>query len=228
MIVNPDSFSGFVPQSLKFFRDLQRNNNREWFTNHRDEFDRFIMEPMQCLVADLTPMIAELDPQIVTDPKRTISRIYRDVRFSNDKTPYWPYLWIAFRHDSKTWFHAPTFFFEIDGSQYSFGMNIYAPSAATMRRFRDKIDADPRRFADVIEPIRRSKTLALREDRYKRPLPCEHGSVVEPWYQCKTIAVMSSREPDKTLFSKKLVDLLLDRYVLLKPLYDYLWSATVF
>ncbi len=220
-------FTGFVPRSLEFFHDLDRNNDRVWFAEHREEYDRFVLGPMTRLIADLVPMMLELDPRIVADPKRAIARIHRDVRFSNDKTPYWPYLWAAFRHDSNVWFHAPTYFFEIDGTGYSFGMNIYAPSAATMRRFREKIDIDPKAFLSVIDPIRRGRTFELKEDRYKRRLPCEHGPAIDPWYQSKSIAVLTEREPDKTLFSKKLVDLLMDRYVLLKPLYDFLWSVTV-
>ncbi len=219
-------FDGFSPGSLKFFHDLERNNNREWFAEHKDEYVRYAAEPMKRLVVSLAPMIRQLDPLILTDPNRTMSRIYRDTRFANDKTPYWPYLWIAFRHASKTWYSAPTFFFEIDGSGYSFGMNIYAPSAATMRRFRERIDADPRRFLETIEPVRKSRSLRLKPDHYKRRLPCELGKRIEPWYQSRAIAVFASREPDKTLYSKKLVDLLIDRYVLLKPLYDFLWSVT--
>ena len=221
------SFAGFTPQALKFFHDLDRNNDRQWFAEHREKYVQYVVEPMKRLVTDLTPMMLELDPKIVTDPNRAISRIYRDTRFAHDKTPYWPYLWAAFRHDSKAWFHAPTYFFSLEATHYSFGMNIYAPSAATMRRFRDKIDDDPQAFLRVIEPIRKNKRFHLKEARYKRRLPCEHGPVIEPWYQSKEIAVLTDREPDKTLYSKKLVDLLMDQYVLLKPLYDFLWSITV-
>ncbi len=226
-IADESPFAGFTPQSLKFFRNLEKNNNREWFAEHRDEYIRLVADPMKRLVVGLAPMIRQLDPHIVTEPGRTISRICRDVRFSRDKTPYWPYLWIAFRHNAKAWFSAPTYFFEIDGSHYSFGMNIYMPSAATMRRFREMIDADPDAFRKIIKPILKNKKFKLESDKYKRRITCDHGAIIEPWYQSKTIAVVMRRDPDETLYSKKLVDLLMNRYVQLKPLYDFLWKATV-
>ncbi len=220
-------FTGFTPQGLKFFHDLDRNNNREWFAEHKDEYVKFISEPMKRLVADLGPMIQELDPQVVTDPNRTVSRIYRDTRFSNDKSPYRPRTWFAFKRNLDGWTSTPTYFFQIEEKQYEFGMGMYSATPATMRRFREKIDDDPQKFLNVIEPIRKSRTLKLDPLPYKRRLPCDLGKIVEPWYQSKSIAVLAYREPDKTLFSKKLVDFLIDQFVLLKPLYDFLWSVTV-
>ena len=225
--MNDVPFTGFTPQSLDFFRRLEKNNDREWFAAHREEYKTLVADPMLRLVAELTPMMRQMDSGIVTDPRRAVARIHRDTRFSRDKTPYWPYLWFAFRHNSKTWFHMPTYFFELDGSQYSFGLNIYTPSAATMRRFRGKIDADASAFQNVIRPILRSRTLRLRDDRYKRRIPSAHGQVIDAWYQCRAITVMTYREPDKTLFSKKLIDLLIDRFLVMKPLYDFLWEVTV-
>ncbi len=220
-------FAGFSPRSLKFLNDLDRNNNREWFARHKDEFVQHVADPMKRLVADLAPMVLELDPQLVTAPNRVIARIHRDTRFSHDKSPYRPRIWLAFKRNVESSMIAPVFMFQLEGSRYLFGAGIACASPATMRCFREKVDADPKAFLKIIEPFRKHKSLKLESDRYKRSLPHEHGPIIDPWYQSKTIAVIAHREPDKTLYSKKLVDLLLDQYVLLKPLYDFLWSVTV-
>jgi uncharacterized protein (TIGR02453 family) len=221
------SFRGFSPQGLKFLHDLDAHNNRDWFAEHRNDYLRFVSEPMKQLVAALAPMISELDPLAITTPNRTVSRIYRDTRFSNDKTPYRPRLWFAFKRNVEFWTETPTYFFQLEEKQYMFGMGMYSASAATMRRFRAMIDDDPEHFLRLIEPVRKSKTFKLETDQYKRRLPCEHSVTIDAWYQSKSIAVLARREPDKTLMSPKLVDMLIERFVLLQPLYNFIWKATV-
>jgi uncharacterized protein (TIGR02453 family) len=220
-------FQGFSPKILRFFHNLERNNNRDWFLEHRDDYDVHVAEPVKRLVLELVPMVQELDSQIVTEPRRIISRIHRDTRFSNDKTPYRPRVWIAFKRNVESWMLTPAYFFQVQEKDYWFGMGMYADQPATMQRFRRMIDSDPERFLQVIEPIRKNKSLKLEPNRYKRLFPCSHSKAIDAWYQNKSIAVYATREPDKTLFSSKLPDFLMERFVLLKPLYDFLWKAVV-
>lgn len=220
-------FQGFSPQTLDFLRRLERNNDKKWFTENREKYVKNVAEPMKSLAASLVPIVSELDPHIVTDPKRIVSRIYRDTRFSKDKTPYWTHPWMAFRRPLENWFHVPTYFFEIHKEGYTFGMNIFRPSSTTMRRFRNKIDDAPEDFEKLIAPVHRSRSLKLETEKYKRCLPCEYTEPVFSWYQSRYVEVICRRKPDKTLYSSKLLDLTADGFVRLKPLYDFLWSCVV-
>ena len=85
-----NSFSGFTPESLSFFESLAANNNKVWFEEHRDDFEQCLMEPLKGLVSDLSGAMLAIDPELVTIPAvdKTISRIYRDTRFSRNKSPY--------------------------------------------------------------------------------------------------------------------------------------------
>ena len=224
-MVQSKRFSGFVPQAFQFLHDLERNNTREWFAEHRADYVRYIADPMKQLAAELIPQVQELDPKIISDPKHAVSRIYRDTRFSTNKLPYRPNVWIAFRRETECWTETPVFFFEIKETEYWFGMGMYSARAAFMRNFRQRIDADPKAFLHVIEPFRKSKTLRLESEQYKRPLPCEHPKAIIPWYQSKSISVIGVRTPDKTLLSSKIVAFLMGQFVLVKPLYDFLWKS---
>ena len=221
------TFDGFSPKTLEFLRRLERNNDKNWFAAHRDDYLRDVAEPMWGIAASLVPMIQELDPRVVSEPRRLVARIHRDTRFSKDKTPYWTHPWIGFRRNLKNWFQGPTYFFEIHKSGYSFGMNIFAPASITMRRFREKIDDAPEEFQELIAFLRRSRTFRLDTEKYKRRWPCAHSPEIDPWYQSRNIEVVCTRKPDALLYSRKLVSTLIDRFVQLKPLYDYLWSITV-
>lgn len=221
------SFSGFSSLTLDFLRNLDANNNRDWFAEHRKEYQKYLATPLKDLTKTLLPMILELDPEIIPVPNRHISRINRDTRFSSNKAPYWTNPWVAFRRPLENWYRAPTFFFEIHEVGYSYGMNIYKPFADTMRRFREKIDNDPERFLDITTFFRNSRSFKLETEKYKRKFPCVHTKAIESWYQSKDIEIVCRRKIDRLLFSPKLVNTMIDGFIQIKPLYDYLWAVTV-
>lgn len=82
------SFTSFRPAALTFLRQLKRNNDREWFTARRETYDTELLAPLRLLVEELDVRCAAFVPEIVGNPKRSIFRIHRDVRFSKDKSPY--------------------------------------------------------------------------------------------------------------------------------------------
>ena len=81
-------FRGFPAEGLEFFRQLKKNNQREWFQPRKAIFDEQIKAPMLELVDAINEQLIEFAPEHVTDPDKALYRIYRDTRFSKDKTPY--------------------------------------------------------------------------------------------------------------------------------------------
>ena len=82
--MSASEFHGFTPASMRFLTSLKRNNTREWFQAHREAYERDVREPLAALVEEMDVRFAHLAPEIVGDPKRSLFRIHRDVRFSND------------------------------------------------------------------------------------------------------------------------------------------------
>jgi uncharacterized protein (TIGR02453 family) len=82
------AFGGFPPEMPRFFRSLKRNNRREWFQPRKHLFDQHVKEPMLLLIESINGELKKFAPEYVTEPKSAIFRIYRDTRFSADKTPY--------------------------------------------------------------------------------------------------------------------------------------------
>src|SRR4051794_2248071 len=81
-------FTGFPPEAITFFRRLKKNNTREWFQPRKEIYEEQVKAPMLELVTVLMQRLADFAPDYVADPKKAIYRIYRDTRFSKDKTPY--------------------------------------------------------------------------------------------------------------------------------------------
>ena len=84
----PAPFEGFSPDALQFLADLAANNDRAWFKPRKADYERLIKEPLEALCAALADRFDELRLPLEADPKRSPFRIYRDVRFSKDKSPY--------------------------------------------------------------------------------------------------------------------------------------------
>src|SRR5881296_4282516 len=87
----------FTPASLAFLRGLARHNNKPWFEAHRESYENDIRAPMRGLIEEMDVRLARLAPEITGDPKRSMFRIYRDIRFSKDKSPY--------KTHAACWFH---------------------------------------------------------------------------------------------------------------------------
>src|SRR5690348_4568438 len=85
-VVKP--FSGFSPDALSFLRVLKRNNRREWFQPRKEKYETLIKAPMLELIESLNQRFMDFAPNYITLPQKSIYRIYRDTRFSKDKTPY--------------------------------------------------------------------------------------------------------------------------------------------
>jgi len=81
-------FPGFPPEALTFLRSLKRNNRREWFQPRKEIFETKVKAPIIQLVEAINAELLDFAPEHITDPKKAVYRIYRDTRFSADKTPY--------------------------------------------------------------------------------------------------------------------------------------------
>jgi len=126
-------FKGFSPKKLKFLRAIKANNNKAWFEAHRNDYEEYVLGPLRDLVTDLGDFMLDIDPRFEVEPavNKTISRIYRDTRFSKDKSPFRSTVWITFKNRNKDWTtNVCGYFFELSMDSYRYGMGFYdaAPS----------------------------------------------------------------------------------------------------
>ncbi|MHB8918961.1 MAG: DUF2461 family protein, partial [Desulfocucumaceae bacterium] len=115
------SFNGFSPETLEFLINLGLNNDKAWFESNKHQYQEFLLEPLRSLASDLGPFMLSIDPYLEVSPGRSVSRIYRDTRFSRDKSPYKTNMWAAFKRPSRDWKADPVFFFEIYQDWYRYG-----------------------------------------------------------------------------------------------------------
>lgn len=219
-------FNGFSPEMTGFLGELRENNNKEWFEAHRVEYQQYVLEPLRNLVEDLSEFMLNIDPAFETSPviNKTISRIYRDTRFSKDKSPYRSNMWIVFKRPRKDWASAPGYFFEIFPEWHRYGMGFYEASRATMANFRDAIDRDPVGFREMVTPITELDRFEIAGDKYKRIFDPEKSTDIQEWYQKKNLYLVHNRDNDNRLYGRSIFDDLIAGFSLLAPVYHFLWS----
>ena len=212
----------FTDESQTFLGSLRDNNNRDWFTAHKPDYQQYVLEPLRHMAEKLKGEMEGFDPLLKTDPKRVVSRIYRDTRFSNDKSPYKTAGFILWRRPIDDWMEAPTFFFEITPDDYRYGVGTFDPSAKVMANFRFLLDQDPASFEQAISWINWKKFSLIRTP-YKRPFPNQVPELLQDYYQSKSFYL--SCKADKLLFSNRLCKTMAEDFMGLKPLYDFLWRV---
>lgn len=224
-----DSFKGFTTDALVFLKELAENNDKAWFEEHRWEYQEHLLRPFQLLVADLSELMLSIDPEFETRPAidKTISRIYRDTRFSKDKSPYRPRMWLTFKRPSKDWKTTPAYFFELSQDRYRYGMGFYSATRETMERLREMIDEETREFWKAMVQYRGQDTFHLEGELYKRVRDPEKPDYLQEWYQRKNIHLICNCEIDQRLLSRELLEELARGYLELVPLYRFFYSLAV-
>ncbi len=132
-------FPGFPPETRKFLRNLKRNNRREWFQPRKETFDEVVKTPMTELVLALGEAMRDFAPELNTDPKKAVYRIYRDTRFSKDKTPYKTWIAAVFSPRGFPKHSAAGAYFHIGPDEILTGGGIYSPGPPELRALRQHI-----------------------------------------------------------------------------------------
>lgn len=224
-----EKFNGFSSNAFQFLGNLRDNNRKEWFELHKADYQDHLLKPLQALAAGLGPFMSSIDSDFEVTPalNRTISRIYRDTRFSKDKSPYKTSHWITFKRPRKEWKDYPAYFFEISPCSYRYGMGFYSASRETMDRFRKSIDSNPGSFLSAISFYSRQTIFTLEGAEYKRPLKADIPKELLPWYNRQNLYLVSNQQIEGSNIDKKLITDLMHGFEMIAPFYHYLCKAAV-
>lgn len=145
-------FTGFPKEALTFLRALKRNNTRPWFQAHKNDYEEFVRFPMQCLIAALAGRMADIAPEFDFNPRRSIFRIYRDVRFSKNKAPYKTNIAASFdQRGRKGPTETPGLYLGIEPGEIYIGGGLYMPTGPQLKAIRASIADRPDEWLEVVE-----------------------------------------------------------------------------
>ena len=161
----------FTPALFEFLAELSMNNEREWFQANKARYERDVREPMIEFVVDFGEKLREISPHMVADPRKSggsVFRIYQDVRFSRDKSPYKTNAGAHFRHEVGREVHGPGFYLHLQPGSVFGGAGIWMPNSATLGKIRGAIVANPEKWVRIVTDESFDSMYTLEGDSLKR------------------------------------------------------------
>lgn len=216
-------FQGFSDETFEFLMALSFNNNREFFHANHDWYVSGLRRPALELAAALGESVRALSPELETRPEKVVSRINRDLRFTNDKTPYRDYIWLAFRRpreDRKTTIGA---YFDLSCSGASYGIGFYQENRPMMNGLRRRLRNDPQELLSLLSGIEGRFTPHV--DHFKRlPVPEGIPQELTDWYRAKSFYIEKDIKDFTLIKSPVLAEEIANGYTELVSLFKYMDS----
>ena len=214
----------FSPQSFDFLMENRFVNSKEWFHEHKNIYDECVLKPLTELAVEIAPTIESLDPAIVTTPKinKVLSRIYRDTRFSKDKSLFRESVWLSYKKDKKQFRHYPEFFVVITPQVLMYGCGYYWMQPETVKVMREMIEENHPAWQKALKAYENQDVFTLEGDMYKRTKYPDYAENIRNWLDRKCICCTKYSTDFNLVFSDKLGQKICEDIVLMKDVYDFL------
>ncbi|NQD35952.1 DUF2461 domain-containing protein [Permianibacter sp. IMCC34836] len=161
----------FTEGTFKFLAALAKHNNRDWFEQNKPRYEELVREPALAFIASLQAPMQTLAPQFDVSAKKmggSLMRVFRDTRFSNDKTPYKTNIGIQFRHVTGKNVHAPGFYIHLSPQECFLGAGMWHPEADALKKIRNYIHDNPYTWGMSVRDKTFRKYFSLEGDSLQR------------------------------------------------------------
>ncbi len=211
-----------------FVRDLREHNDRDWFRANKSRYEAAVQEPALELIARMGPWLDAISPHFVADPRTvggSLFRIYRDTRFSKDKTPYKTHVGIHFRHERAKTAHAPGFYLHLEPDASFVGAGIWRPDREPLGRIRAAIAERPDAWSTAVRDVA-SHRFRLEGDALKRaPAGFDASHPLIDELRRKDFVVIAPLT-ERTAISRRFPEVLAERFGAAAPVVRFLCEAT--
>lgn len=216
--------SYFTKEFISFFRELRKNNNKEWFHSNKKRYEAHVKNPMRAFVTDLISEMNKTDKTIDVEPKKCIGRINRDIRFSKDKTPYNVHLFAHVTQGSRM-DPKPEIAFRFGGYDSGIMSGYYSPSKDRLLGIRNKIKADPKAFEKLYSNKKFVKQFGSIQGEANKRIPPAFKAMFEqePLIANKQFYYVKEFD-EKLILQDDLLKTILDHWKTARPLNEFFSS----
>lgn len=211
---------------ITFFKDLEKNNNKEWFHGHKTAYENDVKKPFLKLLEKLIPELEKLEPQISLNPKDALFRINKDIRFSNDKTPYHTLLKAGFSPGGKK-SKLPGFYLGISAEKIHVGGGLFNLKGTDLKNVRTLITENTDEFIQLVNSKSFISTFQeLKGEKAKR-LDKNFQSILSktPYIANKQFYAMREFPLIDYLYFDKMFSTVIDSFKTINPLNQLLKKA---
>jgi len=210
-----------------FLTELRVHNNRDWFMKNKHRYENAVRDPFLRLIADLAPALKKIPPGFIADPRPvsgSMMRIYRDIRFSKDKSPYKTSVAAHFSlHNSKN--EVPALYLHLEPGKSATGGGAWHPEPGPLKQIRDSIVAHPKRWQQATSGKAFGSSCGMCGESLKRApvgYPPDHPLIED--LKRKDFAISSSLT-DAEVCGKNLCELIVEKYRITSPFIRFLCDA---
>ncbi|MEZ4980462.1 MAG: DUF2461 domain-containing protein [Saprospiraceae bacterium] len=213
----------FTKDFIDFWKDLKENNDRDWFNENKKRFKSHVEKPFQEFIGDAIVRFQQYEPSILITPKEAVFRIYRDIRFSADKTPYKDHISAVVAPGGRKGNMMGGAYIELSNENSKVYGGIYMPDKKTLENIRYHIAANPDEFQSLLEDETFKKTYGEIQGEKNTRLPKEFDEAAErqPLIYNKSFYFFHRFKPTDIL-KDNFMDLIVEKYVAGKPMADFL------
>lgn len=216
----------FSPDLNAFFKELAKNNNKEWFDANRKRYEASVKQPFEAFTAEAIARIGRHDKSVRITPKEAIFRINRDIRFSKDKTPYKLEASAIISPAGRADHTVPGIYFAFGPEAVKFYGGCYQPDKEQLHRIRTALVRDGKGFRKAIGSKTFASMFGSVQGEENKVLPAEFKDAVtkEPFIAHKQFYV-GAELSSKSVTSATLMETFLDHYLAMRPLNLWLMAA---
>lgn len=225
------TFTGFPPEGIQFLRDLAQNNNKAWFDAHKPAYIETVQQPAVALVVALGERLQAEFPPVTYDPRTnggSLTRIYRDTRFSADKTPYKTSIAMMFVLEGHQRMTAPGFGLQITPEQVELVAGMFSFSKAQLEAYRAAVLDDDRGQAlmAAVAQVRSAGTYVLGGEELKRvPRGYAADHPRADWLKYKGLHVFSPPITLEVAYTPELVEAAMAHFRRMAPVQQWLMAV---
>lgn len=216
----------FKKDFIGFFKELSIHNDREWFNANKKRYEKYVKEPFYHFVDDLIGRVNAMDPEIVLEPKDAIFRIYRDIRFSKDKTPYKTQASALITRGGRKNMTDPGLYIQFGPEDARIYSGLYKLEKSDLLSVRRHIAAFPEELDALQKEKEFVRVFGEIQGEKNKVLPAEFKTEVEkqPLIANKNFYYYAKYEPEFIL-KENLIDIIIDHFQVVKPLNLYFSEA---
>ncbi len=217
----------FTQRTLDFLYYNHKENSPDWYKAHKDDYEEFLINPMKELVVALTPALKAIDGELICEPKvdRSISRIYRDMRYATDGYRYRDHCWLIFARDKKMYEGLPGFYFEVSPYKFSFGCGYYQASPSAMKSFRRLIMDNSKEYLAAKRCLKKTSVFQVYGDMLKTSAYDDYPPEARTLLCRSNIGVSADSTDYDLLMSDSLPAYLAEQFTSIAPFYKLLLAA---
>lgn len=217
------NFKGIKPESIELLCLNRFNDSKEFYEEHKLELKEGITVPMRQIVLDLSGLMYDIDDKMLTDPVRSVSRIYRDTRGNRSKIKYRENMWLMLRRYKKEYPSAPFFYFEFYPNSFGYGLAFWTWKQSAFKEVHNLIIEHPGRWLDAVDACKQAGLTYNARDNYKKDMYPDAPKEIKPYLSAKNMEFSYSSSDMNRINSPSLIDELKLAFDLARPMYSF-WA----